>query len=255
VLITLPMVGIDLTVLSVFGGALGVGLGFGLQKLTSSYVSGFILLLERSVRIGDRLTIDNRVGYVTRITSRFVVLKGLDGTDALVPNDLIISNTVVNQSYTDTKIWSSVSVDVAYGTDIELALTLLNQAASQPRILSNSAPTAYVTLLGPSGISLQVGFWITDPENGYMVLHSDIYRAIWRLFVEHHIQVPLPQSAVTLLNPLPVIPAPAPAPLAAEVEAVAGETPVAETPVANAGVAADVVDLATIEETRAPGAA
>jgi len=201
VLVALPIVGIDLTVLSVFGGALGVGLGFGLQKITSSYVSGFIILLERSIRIGDRLLVDGRVGYVTRITSRFVVLKGLDGTDALVPNDQMIANTVINQSYSEPKIWSSVSIDVAYGTDLELALKLLVQAAQHDRVVqSDSPPRAYVTLFGPSGISLQLGFWVLDPQNGLLGLHSDINLAIWRLFVEHQIEVPMPQCEVTLLH-------------------------------------------------------
>ena len=200
VLTSLPIVGIDLTVLSFFGGALGVGLGFGMQKIASNYVSGFIILLERSIRIGDRLMVDGRVGYVTRITTRFVVLKCLDGTDALVPNDVMVSNTVVNQSYSDRQMWSCVSIDVAFGTDLELALKLMVQAASQPRILPSPAPTACITLFGPNGISLQVGFWVPDPENGFLQLHSDIYLAIWRLFSENQIKVPLPQSGMTVLN-------------------------------------------------------
>ena len=199
VLIALPVVGIDLTVLSVFGGALGVGLGFGLQKIASSYVSGFIILLERSIRIGDRLMVSDRVGYVTRITSRFVVLKGLDGTEALVPNDLMIANTVINQSYTDQKIWSSVKVDVAYDTDLDLALRLLIEAARHPRVQSDPGPNGYVTLFGNNGISLEVGFWVLDPENGFLGLKSDIHLAIWRLFCEHGVKVPFPQCEVTLL--------------------------------------------------------
>jgi len=230
VLMALPIVGIDLTVLSFFGGALGVGLGFGMQKIASSYVSGFIILLERSIRIGDRLMVDNRVGYVTRITTRFVVLKGLDGTDALVPNDLMIANTVVNQSYSDRKMWSSVNIDVAYGTDLELALKLMVQAASQPRIPTEPGPTSYIMLFGSNGISLQVGFWVPDPENGFLVLQSDIYLAIWRLFSENQIKVPLPQTEITVLN------ASAIAAATALASATAAEMP---TQPKNTGVAAD----------------
>jgi small-conductance mechanosensitive channel len=201
VLIALPIVGIDLTVLSVFGGALGVGLGFGLQKIASSYVSGFIILLERSIRIGDRLMVGDRTGYVTQITSRFVVLKGLDGTEALIPNDQMIANTVINQSYTDKKIWSSVRVEVAYGTDLDLALRLLSEAASLPGIQDDPGPRAFVVQFGASGIVLEVGFWILDPSSGMMGLKSDIHLAIWRLFCKHEVKVPFPQCEVTLLNP------------------------------------------------------
>jgi len=200
VLIALPIVGIDLTVLSVFGGALGVGLGFGLQKIASSYVSGFIILLDRSIRIGDRLMIGDRVGNVTKITSRFVVLKGGDGSEALIPNDTMIASTVVNQSYSDTKVWNSIKLDVAYGTDLELALTLLAEAARQPRVV-DPGPRAFVTAFGPSGISLEVGFWVADPENGFLGLKSDMYMTIWRVFREHGIQMPFPQMEVTVKRP------------------------------------------------------
>lgn len=200
VLIALPIVGIDLTVLSVFGGALGVGLGFGLQKIASSYVSGFIILLDRSIRIGDRLMVGDRIGYVTRITSRFVVLKGLDGSEALIPNDTMIANTVINQSYSDKKIWNSVKVDVAYGTDLERALALIEQAARHPRVQDDPGPKGFVTQFGASAIGLEVGFWVLDPENGFMGLKSDIHLAIWRLFEQNGIKMPFPQCEVTLLN-------------------------------------------------------
>ncbi|WP_246542668.1 mechanosensitive ion channel family protein [Paludibacterium yongneupense] len=210
VLIALPIVGIDLTVLSVFGGALGVGLGFGLQKIASNYVSGFIILLDRSIRIGDRLMVENRVGYVSKITSRYVVLKGLDGTEALVPNEVMIANTVINQSYTDKTMWISLPIQVAYGTDLDLALGLLVQAARHARVHEEPPPCGFVTQFGDNGITLEVGLWVRDPENGFMGLKSDINRAIWRLFSEHGIEVPYPQREVMLRNPevLRVQPAP-----------------------------------------------
>ncbi|WP_252346048.1 mechanosensitive ion channel family protein [Paludibacterium sp. B53371] len=198
VLIALPIVGIDLTVLSVFGGALGVGLGFGLQKIASSYVSGFIILLDRSIRIGDRLMVGDRVGYVTKITSRFVVLKGTDGTEALIPNDTMIANTVINQSYSDKIMWSSVKVDVAYDTDLELALRLVEQAARHPRVQAEPGPRGFVTQFGASGITLEVGFWVLDPENGFLGLKSDIHMAIWRLFREQGVTMPFPQMEVAV---------------------------------------------------------
>ena len=200
VLVALPIVGIDLTVLSVFGGALGVGLGFGLQKIASNYVSGFIILLDRSIRIGDRLMVDNRVGYVSKITSRFVVLKSADGSEALVPNDTLIANTVINQSYTDKSLWISLPIQVAYGTDLPHALALLCQAATHPRVKTDPAPSAFVVAFADSGINLEVGLWVSDPENGMLSLRSEINLRIWQLFSEHGIQIPYPQREVRVLN-------------------------------------------------------
>lgn len=200
VLIALPVVGIDLTVLSVFGGALGVGLGFGLQKIASNYVSGFIILLDRSIRLGDRLMVDNRVGYVTKITSRYVVLKGLDGSEALIPNDFMVSNTVINQSYSDKSIWTSVPIQIAYSSDLEFALKLLREAGEHPRILTSPGPYPYVVAFAASGINLELGFWVADPENGLMSLKSDVNLAIWRLFKQNNIDIPFPQQDIRIVD-------------------------------------------------------
>ncbi|MEN7431888.1 mechanosensitive ion channel domain-containing protein [Chromobacterium sp. TRC.1.1.SA] len=203
VLVALPVMGIDLTVLSVFGGAVGIGLGLGLQKIASNFVSGFIILLDHSIRIGDRLMVDNRVGYVTKMTSRYVVLKGSDGTEALIPNDALMSNTVINQSYSDKNMWTSLPVSVAYGTDLDLALSLLKQASDHPRVLKNPGANAFVTLFADSGINLELGFWVADPENGFMGLKSDINLAIWRLFKQHNIEIPFPQREVRIVGDKP----------------------------------------------------
>ncbi|MFN4236885.1 MAG: mechanosensitive ion channel family protein [Vogesella sp.] len=200
VMVALPIVGIDLTVLSVFGGALGVGLGFGLQKIASNYVSGFIILLDRSIRIGDRLMVDNRVGYVSKITSRFVVLKSADGSEILVPNEALIANTVINQSYTDNALWISLPVQVSYDTDLEQALALLRQAANHPRVKTDPGPAAFVTGFADSGINLELGIWVKDPENGMLSLRSDVNLRIWKLFAEHGIQIPYPQREVRVLG-------------------------------------------------------
>lgn len=204
VLIALPVVGIDLTVLSVFGGALGVGLGFGLQKIASNYVSGFIILLDRSIRIGDRLMVDNRVGYVTRITSRYVVLKSADGSEALVPNDALISNTVINQSYSDKAMWISLPIQVDYATDLDQALAVLRESAVHPRVPTDPAPAAFVTAFADSGINLELGIWVKDPENGFMGLKSEIYLAIWRRFKELGIEIPYPQRDVRIVSDVAV---------------------------------------------------
>lgn len=203
ILVALPIVGIDLTVLSVFGGALGVGLGFGLQKIASNYISGFIILLDRSIRIGDRLMVDSKAGYVTKITARYVVLKGLDGSEALVPNDSLIANTVVNQSYTDKALWISLPVHVDYSSDLEQVIELLKEAAQHPRLSPGMEPTPYVTSFADSGIHLEVGVWVADPENGLMSLRSDINLAIWRTFKQHGISIPFPQREVRVIQEAP----------------------------------------------------
>ncbi|MGL4603766.1 MAG: mechanosensitive ion channel family protein [Iodobacter sp.] len=212
VMIGLPLVGIDLTVLSVFGGAVGVGLGFGLQKIASNYLSGFILLLDRSIKIGDLIQIENRQGTISSITARYIVLKAADGTDILVPNDTLITSIVVNQSFNDKSIWTSLPIQVAYGTDLDFALELLRSTTvGEPRILKTPAPGAYVSAFADNGINLVLGFWLADPENGQIGLRSSINLKIWRLFKEHHIEIPYPRREVTLLSGLPQAPQAAPA--------------------------------------------
>lgn len=201
VLIALPLVGIDLTVLSVFGGALGVGLGFGLQKIASNYVSGFIILADRSIRPGDRLTVNNFTGYVTEITSRFVVLRSSAGQEALIPNETFVTSTVINESYTGKALYQSLDIQVAYHTDLTLALRILQEAAAeQERVGKDPLPSAVLTNFGENGIDLRVGFWVNDPENGFAGLFSAILLTIWRRFNEEGIEFPYPQREVRILN-------------------------------------------------------
>ena len=198
VLIALPIVGIDLTVLSVFGGALGVGLGFGLQKIASNYVSGFIILADRSIRPGDRLTVNNFTGYVTEITSRFVVLRSGTGQEALIPNETFVTSTVINESYTGKSLYQTLNVQVAYHTDLTLALEILEQAAAaQERV--EGKPSAYLIGFGDNGIDLRVGFWVRDPENGFLGLYSAILMMIWKRFNEEDIEFPFPQREIRIL--------------------------------------------------------
>ncbi len=201
VLIALPMVGINLTMLSVFGGALGVGLGLGLQKIASNYVSGFIILADHSVRPGDRLNINNFTGYVTKITARFVVLRSSDGSEALIPNDTFVSNTVINDSYSSRIMSNNLTVQVAYNTDLPKALEIIKQAAiKQPRTCEEPRPNSYVTGFADSGINLYVNYWIRDPENGFMSINSAILLEIWNRFKEEGIEFPFPQQEVRILN-------------------------------------------------------
>ena len=201
VLIGLPLVGIDLTMLSVFGGALGVGLGFGLQKIAANYVSGFIILLDRSIRIGDTISVGADRGQVTQITTRYTVLKSLSGVEAIVPNEVLVSSVVDNESYTDPKMRVALPVQVAYGTDLERAMAILVAAAAvQPRVLADPEPKAFVLAFADSGIDLEVGFWIGDPQNGTGQVRSDINLAIWKAFKVEGIEIPFPQREVRILG-------------------------------------------------------
>ncbi len=201
VLIGLPMVGIDLTTLSVFGGALGVGLGFGLQKIASNYVSGFIILLDNSIRIGNIITVGNDRGEVTRITTRYTVLKNLAGVEALVPNELLVGSVVQNESYSDRQVRIALPVQVSYDSDLERAMSIMAAAATaQPRVLADPAPAVLLKEFADSGINLELGFWVGDPEQGVGGLRSDINLALWRGFKQAGIAIPYPQREVRILK-------------------------------------------------------
>lgn len=194
ILIGLPLVGIDLTVLSVFGGAIGVGLGLGLQKVAANYVSGFIILLEHSVRVGDLVTVDGRQGVITAINGRFTVIRGLDGTESLVPNDTLITQPVINHTFSDPTTAVKIPVTVGYGTNIDTLETLLvGLASAQDRILKDPAPAMLVRNLGDNGIEIELVIWIQDADQGQGKLRSDLLRAIWQKFTELGIEIPYPQ--------------------------------------------------------------
>jgi len=201
VLISLSLCGIDLTVLSVFSGALGVGLGLGLQKIASNYVSGFIILLDRSLSIDDLITVDKYSGKVSQINTRYTVLKGLDGVESVIPNEMLVSSPVQNLSLTDRSVWMSTDVSVAYNTDIEALLShLVSATKTVERVSTKSEPSANLISFGASGLDLRIGFWINDPENGKMGVLSQVNRAIWKVLQEQKIEVPYPQSEVRILN-------------------------------------------------------
>ncbi|VVD64871.1 mechanosensitive ion channel protein MscS [Pandoraea eparura] len=215
VLTTLSFVGIDITVLGVFGGALGVGLGFGLQKIASNLVSGFIILLDRSVRIGDLITVSPYHGTVSQINTRYTVVRGLDGVEALVPNEQLVTNVVQNHSFTETRGRAKVNVQVAYSADVELAMSLMLKAAvGIPRVLADPAPSALLLNFGADGMDLEMGFWVQDPAQGSGAIRSEINLRIWRTFREHGIEIPYAQREIRILNDwtdgLPVGGAPAP---------------------------------------------
>ncbi len=216
VLLSLSLVGIDLTVLSVFGGALGVGLGLGLQKIASNYVSGFIILLDRSLSIGDMITVDKYSGRVTQINTRYTVLQGLDGVESIVPNEMFVSGPVQNSSLSNRNLLLSSQVSVAYDSDLDQVLELLVAAArGVERVAAEPAPSAALLRFGADGLDLQVSFWINDPENGRGGVISDVNRAIWHAMKADNISVPYPQREVRIIGTPAPAPAAAPATLSA----------------------------------------
>jgi small-conductance mechanosensitive channel len=206
VLIGLPLVGIDLTTLSVFGGALGVGVGLGLQKIAANYISGFIILLDRSIRIGDSIAVGADRGQVTRITTRYTVLKNNAGTEAIVPNEMLMGSVVQNETLSDQRVRVTLPVQIGYRSNLERAMTILvDSATAQARVLADPPPMAFLMAFAESGINLELGFWIEDPADGFQRLRSEINLAIWRAFRQEGIEIPFPQREVRLLGQAPAL--------------------------------------------------
>jgi len=196
-LLALSAVGIDLTALSVLGGAIGVGIGFGLQKLAANYVSGFVILTERSMRIGDSVQVDNFSGVITQINARYTVIRSLGGRESIVPNEMLITNRVENLSLADPRVWQSTQVSVAYDSDVDLVTRLLLQAASsQDRVLVDPAPAVVLLAFGADGLEFRLGYWIGDPENGSDNLRSLVNLEILRLLRANQVEIPFPQRVV-----------------------------------------------------------
>lgn len=193
-LMALNAVGIDLTALAVLGGAVGVGLGFGLKSIASNFISGFIVLFDRSIRPGDVITIDNTFGWVQELHARYIVVRDRDGVERLIPNETLITTEVINWSYTDRNVRLKIPVSISYDDDPEQAMALLLGAArANPRVLDDPAPAARLMNFGDNGIELELRVWIQDPESGLANVRSDVNVAIWRAFKAAGITIPFPQ--------------------------------------------------------------
>jgi small-conductance mechanosensitive channel len=211
VLVGLNAAGLDLTTLNVLTGAVGIGLGFGLQSIAANFVSGFVLLMDRSIKPGDVIsftgttgTTTEGFGWVKELRGRYVVVLDRDGVSTLVPNQHLITNPVINWSYTDPRVRLKLPVRVSYRGDPELAMRLLTQATEgHPRVIRDPAPVARLMAFSDSGIELELRFWIADPQEGVNNVRSDVNRAIWRLFAENGIVIPVAQREVRLemVNP------------------------------------------------------
>ena len=201
VVVALSSIGLDLTFLSVFGGAFGVGLAFGMQKIASNYVCGFIILLDKSIHIGDILMVGEHYGVVTLIRSRYTVLRKLDGIEVIIPNETLISENIINHTLTDRKSRISIDVQISYKSSVDKAFEiLLNSAKNESRVLNDPAPSVFLMKFADSGIDLMLSFYIVDPEEGSWGLKSDIYREIWNEFQKHNIEIPYPYRTVEIIN-------------------------------------------------------
>jgi small-conductance mechanosensitive channel len=204
ILMGLNAAGVDLTALTVLTGAVGLGLGFGLQSIAANFVSGFVLLMDRSIKPGDVISLSGQsgtstenFGWVQELRGRYVVVRDRDGVEMLVPNQQLISNAVINWSYTDPRIRLKLPIRVSYADDPELALQILLTACKgQARVLHEPAPVSRLMHFSDSGIELELRFWISDPQEGVNNVRSEVNRAIWRLFKEHKITIPVAQHEV-----------------------------------------------------------
>ncbi len=200
-LVALSSVGLDMSALSVLGGALGVGIGFGLQKLAANYVSGFVILAERSVRIGDNVLVDGFEGRITNINGRYAVIRSLSGRESIVPNEMLITSRVENLTLADSKVWQSTSITVGYDSDVDLVMKLLVDAAlSQTRVLKEPAPSAALAVFAADGLQFTLGYWIEDPQNGQLNLRSLINLAVLASLRRHAIDIPYPQRVIRTVS-------------------------------------------------------
>jgi len=200
--------GVDVTTLNVLTGAIGIGLGFGLQAVASNFVSGFVLLVDKSIKPGDVISFTNptggstaNFGWVQELRGRYVVVRDRDGVDTLVPNQTLINSSFINWSYSDQRVRIKLPVTVSYDDDPEVALQLLLEAAADhPRILRDPPPVSRLMSFESYGMALEIRFWIADPVNGVNNVRSDVNRAIWRIFREHGVTIPVPRQEILMLE-------------------------------------------------------
>jgi small-conductance mechanosensitive channel len=200
-LLALSAVGIDLTALSVLGGAIGVGVGLGLQKLAANYVSGFVILAERALRIGDTVKVDGFEGRITDIATRYTVLRALNGRESIVPNEMLITQRVESATLADTRMSLNTVVQVGYATDIDALIPrILDTVKTVRRVIDEPHPNVQLSAFASDGLELTISFWIADPEGGTGNVRSDVNLALLRLFNANGIEIPFPQRVVQVLG-------------------------------------------------------
>ena len=197
IILALGGLGLDLTNLAWLSGALGLGLGFGLQKVISNLASGFIILADKSIKPGDVIQVGDTYGWVNNLKSRYVSVITRDGIEYLIPNEDMITGKVINWSYSHNLVRLKVGVGIAYGADVELAMKLLLEAAAAvPRVLAQPQPSCQLISFGDSAINFQLRVWINDPQNGVVGVTSAVLLEVWKRFKEHGIEIPFPQRVL-----------------------------------------------------------
>jgi small-conductance mechanosensitive channel len=201
-LMSMAAVGIDITMLSVFGGALGVGLGFGLQKIASNYVSGFIILMDKSLHMGDIITIGNYHGVVKELRSRYMILQKPDSTEIIIPNEMMITDVVINHTSAAHTAKVPIPVQISYESDLDQAIAILKEVGRthERTIQDDAAVDVTIKSFGQNGIDLILAIWVPNPEEGTAKLQSEIYYEIWQRFKANNIQIPYPQHDVRIIS-------------------------------------------------------
>jgi small-conductance mechanosensitive channel len=194
VVVVLQYMGLGLTVFALFSGALGLGLGFGLQKVFANLVSGFIILADKSIKPGDVIQLRDKFGWINFLGTRYTSVIARNGTEHLIPNENLVTSEVINWSYSNNLLRLEIPVGVSYGSDLEKARDLmLEAAATSPRVLQDPQPVCYLLDFGDSSVNLELRVWLNDPQNGIGSVKSDLLWGIWRRFHEHGIELPFPQ--------------------------------------------------------------
>ena len=195
ILFTLSAVGVDLSAFAFLGGAVGVGLGFGLQKIVSNFISGIIILADKSIKPGDVVEIGNVYGWVRKLDTRFVSVVTRSGKEFLIPNEDFITKEVINWSYSDELVRVDAEVGVAYNSDLRLVQKLMMEAVEEKsRILADPEPNVLLMGFGDSSVNFELRFWISDPRNGIQNVRSEVLLSIWDRFKENEIEIPFPQQ-------------------------------------------------------------
>lgn len=208
IVLGMQAVGIDLTAFAVFSGALGLGVGLGMQRTIGNLVAGFTMLADRSIKPGDVIEVETgegpTYGEVKTLGARYVAVRTRSGTETLIPNEMLISNTVTNWSFSDRRIRRGIAVGVSYNADVELAIKLCIEAAiTCPRVLNSPQPVCLIKGFGDSSVDLELRFWLEDPEDGIANVSSEVFLQVWRIFQEHGIEIPFPQRDLHIRSNLP----------------------------------------------------
>jgi small-conductance mechanosensitive channel len=204
-LVWLTVIGLDITVITVFSGAIGIGVGFGLQKVVSNLFSGIIILLDRSIKPGDTITVGETFGWIRELRARFVSVVTRDGREYLIPNEDFITHEVINWSYSDELVRIDVKFGASYDADPhKVSAVAIEAAGSVKRVVETQKPVCWLTAFGDSSLEFILRFWIRDPQNGLTNVRGAVLLAVWDAFKENDIRIPYPHREVIMKTPVEI---------------------------------------------------